>query len=81
MKGTEFKIMRESLGLTQEELAEILCLSGKHAVSNIETGFRNPSMLSYVCLKIFSELPKAKSQVLQAQFKRIANKTKGKRGQ
>lgn len=43
MKGAEFKAIREQLDLTQSELAEVLCLSGKTAVSNIETGFRNPS--------------------------------------
>lgn len=80
MKGLEFKAMRESLGLTQGELAEVLCLSGKKAVSNIETGRRNPSMLSYVCLRLLCDLPKTKSQALQAQLKRIIDTTQRKRG-
>ena len=65
MKGTEFKIMREELGLTQEALAEVLCLSGKKAVSNIETGFRNPSLLVLVLMRVLSSLPQKKSKELQ----------------
>lgn len=79
MKGAEFKAMRESLGLTQDELAEVLCLSGKQAVSNIETGFRNPSPLAFVLLKLLSDLPKKKSQELRVQLLRIVNLAKRSR--
>ena len=65
MKGTEFKKIREDLGLTQEDLAEVLCLSGKTAVSNIETGFRNPNLLAVVLMRVLSSLPTKKSKELQ----------------
>lgn len=74
MKGLEFKAIREQLGLTQEELAEVLCLSGKTAVSNIETGFRNPSKLASVVLWHLDKLPKTKSKELQTQLKGLAKR-------
>ena len=74
MKGAEFKAIREQLDLTQSELAEVLCLSGKTAVSNIETGFRNPSKLAAVVLWHLDRLPKAKSRELQTQLKKLAER-------
>lgn len=65
MKGTEFKKIREQLGLTQDELAEVLCLSSKTAISNIETGFRNPSLLIAVLMRLLSDLPPKRSKELQ----------------
>ena len=65
MKGSEFKKIREDLGLTQEALAEVLCLSGKKAVSNIETEFRKTSLLISVLMRVFSSLPQKKSKELQ----------------
>ncbi len=64
MTGTQFKGIRERLGLSQEELAKLLCLSGKTAVSNIETGFRNPSRLSAVLMRVFSGLSDSKFKEL-----------------
>lgn len=74
MKGAEFKKIREQLDLTQDELADVLCLSGKTAVSNIETGFRNPSKLAAVVLWYLDKLPKAKSRELQLQFKNLGER-------
>ncbi len=65
MKGLEFKALREQLDLTQEELAEVLCLSGKKTISNIETEFRNASLLLVVLMRLFTELPQKKSKELQ----------------
>ena len=66
MKGTEFKTIREKLELTQDELAEVLCLSGKTAISNIETGFRNSSLLTTVLMRLLSDLPRKRSKELQS---------------
>lgn len=66
MTGKEFKFLREQLQLSQEELAVLLCLSGKQAVSNIETGFRNPSRLSSVLLRVLTSLSAAKFKELQS---------------
>lgn len=66
MRGSEFKAIRERLGLSQEDLAMLLCLSGKQAVSNIETGFRNPSKLSAVLMRVFDSLSDAKFKELKS---------------
>lgn len=66
MNGSQFKGIRERLKLSQEELATVLCLSGKQAVSNIETGFRNPSKLSAVLMLVFDSLSDAKFKELKA---------------
>ncbi len=65
MKGTEFKTIREELGLTQEQLSEVLCLAGKKVISNIERGSRNPSLLTEVLMRLLSRLSEKKSKELQ----------------
>lgn len=79
LTGTEFKAIREELGLSQEELAKILCLSGKQAVSNIETGFRNPSRLTSALMQAFVELPKQRSKELREMLYAISLRQSGKR--
>ncbi len=64
MSPTQFKAIRERLGLSQEELAQVLCLSGKKVVSNIETGVRNPGRLVVVIMQILDELPAKKAKEL-----------------
>lgn len=65
MNGNQFKAIREQLDLSQEELALVLGLSGKQAVSNIETGFRNASRLSMALMRIFVDLPERRSKELR----------------
>ena len=82
MTGSEFKAIREELGLSQELLAEVLCLSGKQAVSNIETEFRNPSKLLTVLMRVFIELPDKRSKELRehlASISRAGKKSFGRR--
>lgn len=64
MSPSKFKAIREKLGLKQEELAQVLGLSGKTAVSNIETGVRNPSKLGIAVMEILNESSSRKSQEL-----------------
>ncbi len=64
MSPTQFKAIRERLGLSQEELARVLCLSGKKVVSNIETGVRNPGRLVVVIMQILDELSSKKAKEL-----------------
>lgn len=64
MSPSKFKAIREKLGLKQEELAQVLGLSGKTAVSNIETGVRNPSKLGIAVMEILNESSPRKSQEL-----------------
>ena len=65
MNGSEFQEMRKKLGLTQEELAKVLGLSGYQAVCNIEIGFRNPSPLVTAVLRVLVHLPERRSKELQ----------------
>lgn len=65
MNGAEFKALRESLGLSQREAAEILGYSGKTAVSNLEARRVPPSLLPSVLLKALAELPEKRSLELQ----------------
>lgn len=65
MKGLEFKTIREELGLTQDELSQILCLSGKKVVSNIEREVRNPSLLTVVLMRLLVGVSQKKSKELQ----------------
>lgn len=66
--------MRQELGLSQEETASILALSGKKAVSNIETGLRNPGHLVFVLMCALVKLPVQKSAELQNLLRGIAAK-------
>lgn len=74
MTGIQFKAIREKLQLSQEELAQLLCLSGKQAISNIETGFRNPSKLTMVLMEAFVKLPEKRSKELQSLLLSISKK-------
>jgi DNA-binding transcriptional regulator YiaG len=78
MTGNEFKSIREELELNQDQLAEVLCISGKQAVSNIETGFRNPSKLMATIMRVFVELPERRSRELREMMISLAD---GKRSQ
>jgi len=64
VSSAKFKKIRENLELTQEEIAQVLGLSGKKAVSNIETGVRNPSKLALAIMEILNELSPRKSKEL-----------------
>jgi transcriptional regulator with XRE-family HTH domain len=65
MTSVQFKEIRERLGLSQSELAEILGLSSKQAVSNIETGLRNPGKLMGAVMEAFVILPERHSKELR----------------
>ena len=80
MKGSEFKTIREQLHLTQDELAEVLCLSSKTAISNIETGFRNPSLLTTVLMRLLSDLPVKRSKELQNLLSSFHRKETDRKG-
>lgn len=60
MKPSRFKEIRAELGLKQEELAEILCVSQPMVISHYETGFRKPSKLIQVIMSILGSLPDKK---------------------
>lgn len=45
MTSQEFKVIRNELGLSQSQLASIMGLAGKQAVSAIESGRRMPTKI------------------------------------
>ena len=65
MTAIQFRTIREALGLSQEELAHVLSLSSKQAVSNIETGFRKPGRLIMALMQVFADLPEKRSKELR----------------
>lgn len=62
MKGEEVKRIREKLGMTREEFAELICLAGYNSVMNIETDFRNAGKLTAKLLRYIDSLSKTKVQ-------------------
>ena len=68
MTPADFKAIREQLGLSQSELALVLGLSGRQAVSNIETGIRNPGKLMGAVMEAFVMLPERRSKELRSLF-------------
>ena len=77
MTGSEFKAIRDELGLTQGQLAEVVCLSGNQAVCNIETGVRNPGRLLAAIMQAFVELPEKRSKELRELLISISRKQSG----
>jgi len=70
MNASELRKLRESLGMSRDDLAELLCLSGYSSVMNIETGFRKPSKLAVRLLRYLESLPKAKALAHIEELKR-----------
>jgi transcriptional regulator with XRE-family HTH domain len=64
MSPDQIKKIREKIGLTQAELAEILGVSGKVPISHYETGFRSPSLLTLAFLSLLNSLPEKKTKDL-----------------
>lgn len=64
MSPDQIKKIREKIGLTQTELAEILGVSGKVPISHYETGFRSPSLLTLAFLSLLNSLPEKKANDL-----------------
>jgi DNA-binding transcriptional regulator YiaG len=69
VKPKEFREIREGLGLTQQELADIFGLSGYIPINHYESGFRNPSGLIVALMKIFREWNEKKSLELREELK------------
>ncbi|HAR43295.1 MAG TPA: hypothetical protein DCS07_11815 [Bdellovibrionales bacterium] len=70
MTGDEFRKIREQLGLSREEMAELIGLSGYNAVSNIELGLRNPSKLAGMLLRVLDSLPRQRANELIGLLRR-----------
>lgn len=64
MTPKEFRRIREHLGLTQPELAEMLGFSSYLSITHYESGFRTPGILVESLMRIFDEWPEKKSREL-----------------
>lgn len=80
MNADKFKAIREKIGLTQEELAKLLGLSGRKPVSHFETGFRKPSPLIQAIMSLLDSLSERKAaeliEILNEHMKKVNRKTK-----
>jgi transcriptional regulator with XRE-family HTH domain len=65
MSPKRFTEIREKMGLTQEQLSEVLGLAGRKPVSHYETGFRKPGDLVAAIMELFDSLPEKKSLELR----------------
>jgi DNA-binding transcriptional regulator YiaG len=61
VEGEDVKKIREKLGLTRDELAQFLCLSGYQSMMNVETGFRRPARFAAKVLSYLNSIPKQKA--------------------
>lgn len=64
MQGEEVRRIREKLGLSREEFAQLFGLSGYRSVMNIETDFRRPSQLTIILLRALDSLSESKSRAI-----------------
>ena len=76
MSPAKFKQIREHLGLTQTDLAELLGLSGKMPISHFETGFRTPSPLIVAFMSYLGSLSEKKARDFLEEFKRHMDKAR-----
>jgi DNA-binding transcriptional regulator YiaG len=74
------KKIREGFGLNQDEFAQALCLSGAQAVSNIETGYRNPGKLVVALLHVLETLPTKRAEELIAVLRAHSSTAKVRKG-
>ncbi len=59
-----FRRIRLKLEMSQEQFAELLGMSSKHAISNIEIGNRNPGRLTAIILGVLDDLSQKKAKEL-----------------
>ena len=69
MSPEKFKAVREKLGLTQQELSDVLGLSGQRPISHFETGFRTPSLLTQALMSILDGLSDRKAADMLELFR------------
>jgi transcriptional regulator with XRE-family HTH domain len=79
MTPSQFKHIREQMGLKQAELGELLGLTGRMAVTHYETGFRNPNRLIVVLMEIFNQWPEKKALELREEIQKRMARSKPKK--
>jgi DNA-binding transcriptional regulator YiaG len=73
MKRKEIRSIREKLGLSPEEFADLLCLAGYQSMMNIESDFRKPSKLAVRLLRYLDDHQKKAALVFIEKFKGYEN--------
>lgn len=68
MEGKDIRLIREKLGLSVEEFADLLCLAGYQSVMNIESDFRKPSKLAIRLLRYLDGQQKKKAMSFIEEF-------------
>ena len=80
MSPDRFKKIREQLGLTQDELANVLGISGKRPISRYETGERTPDLLTQALMSLLESLPERESielmELLADHMKKVKRQQK-----
>ncbi len=80
MSPNKSKMVREKLNLTQEELSDLLGLSGRQIISHFETGFRTPSLLTQALLSVLDSLSERKAveliELIKDHMKKIKRQAK-----
>lgn len=74
MQGKEVRVIREKLGMTVEEFADLLCLAGYQSVMNIESDFRKPSKLAIRLLRYLDGHQRKKALDFIEEFKGYESK-------
>ncbi|MGZ3771363.1 MAG: helix-turn-helix domain-containing protein [Bdellovibrio sp.] len=78
MSPKRFREMRESLGLTQEELSKALGVA-KLTISQYETGFRRPGKTVVILMTVLETLPAKKAGELLKLMRACSEKLEAKR--
>jgi DNA-binding transcriptional regulator YiaG len=60
----EFRKIRLKFEMNQDQFAELLGMSGKKAISNVETGLRKPGNFIATMLRVLDSMPKRKAEEL-----------------
>ncbi|MCB0369625.1 MAG: helix-turn-helix transcriptional regulator [Bdellovibrionales bacterium] len=75
MSPEQFKYIRESFGLTQNELATCLGLHQK-TISQYEIGFRKPGPTVVIVMNLLQQVSHSQSQKLLDLMEQISEKVK-----
>ena len=81
MNGEKLKAIREKLGLSQEQLADVFGLAGKSTISHFETDFRTPNLLFQAMMDLLAGLSDRKAaDLLELIRERVAKAKRQAKG-
>lgn len=68
MDGEAIRKVRDNLGMSRDEFAALLCLSGYQSIMNIETGFRKPNKLAIRLIRYLESIPMKRAKAFIDEF-------------